>query len=107
MHGETERFLHEGGLTREIAYQIEAERGYASRGLLWSPGRFAATLKPGARCHARRLDRAVAHRARARHPTEAFAADAERRRRLLAIAHPSRADRAGRGARARQRISSS
>src|SRR5437764_820828 len=31
-------FTHDGGNMRELTYQVEAERGYHSRGVLWSPG---------------------------------------------------------------------
>ena len=46
VHDEKARFTHEGGRTREIGYQIEADRGYHSRGVLWSPGAFAIELRP-------------------------------------------------------------
>ncbi len=45
MHGQDAHFVHEGGRLREIAYQIEAERGYHSRGQLWSPGVFQVQLR--------------------------------------------------------------
>jgi predicted glycogen debranching enzyme len=91
VHGETERFEHEGGLIREIAYQVESDRGYRSRGYLWSPGRFAATLKSG---HAVTLVASTEPwpTIEALSPDEAIAADAERRRRLLAMAHPKARD---------------
>src|SRR6185436_1917489 len=40
-------FTHDGGGVRELVYQVEAERGYHSRGGLWSPGVFAVELRPG------------------------------------------------------------
>ncbi|RYD83189.1 MAG: glycogen debranching protein, partial [Verrucomicrobiaceae bacterium] len=46
MQGERASFTHEGGEHREIGYQHEAERGYESRGQLWSPGYFSVTLAP-------------------------------------------------------------
>ncbi|HEX5176329.1 MAG TPA: glycogen debranching enzyme N-terminal domain-containing protein, partial [Chthoniobacteraceae bacterium] len=46
LNGDAATFTHEGGHTREIAYAAEAERGYRSRGVLWSPGIFAMTLRP-------------------------------------------------------------
>ncbi len=93
--GDAGAFTHEGGSTRELAYQVEAERGYHSRGLLWSPGFFHANLR------ARREATLIASTepwstALALTPTQAFAADRERRRRLLSIAHPSA--RSGSGA---------
>lgn len=39
-------FIHDGGHQREIAYQTEAERGYHSSGVLWSPGTFRLELRP-------------------------------------------------------------
>src|SRR2546421_5152923 len=38
------RFTHDGGSQREIFYLRESERGYESRGRLWSPGSFSVTL---------------------------------------------------------------
>jgi predicted glycogen debranching enzyme len=40
-------FSYDGGTRREIFYQKESERGYRSRGLLWSPGFFSAPLHGG------------------------------------------------------------
>ena len=45
-HDDRARFTHEGGRVREIGYQTEADRGYHSRGLLWSPGTFTLELRP-------------------------------------------------------------
>src|SRR4029079_16705570 len=44
LKGEVTRFTHDGGSRREIFYQKEADRGYESRGLLWSPGFYATNL---------------------------------------------------------------
>lgn len=44
--GEHSTFTYDGGSRREIHYQKEAERGYQSRGMLWSPGYFGANLRP-------------------------------------------------------------
>ncbi len=44
--GEQPAFTYDGGCRREIYYEKEAERGYQSRGSLWSPGFFCATLHP-------------------------------------------------------------
>jgi predicted glycogen debranching enzyme len=46
MRGEKAVFTYDGGSGREIFYAKEAERGYPSRGLLWSPGYFTAELRP-------------------------------------------------------------
>jgi predicted glycogen debranching enzyme len=37
-------FRHDGGGMREVVYQHEAERGYHSRGHLWSPGYYLASI---------------------------------------------------------------
>jgi predicted glycogen debranching enzyme len=42
--GECADFHYEGGSKREIYYLKDAERGYESRGSLWTPGRFGVTL---------------------------------------------------------------
>ena len=39
-------FSYNGGSRREIYYPREAERGYPSRGNLWSPGHFSVVLRP-------------------------------------------------------------
>lgn len=41
------RFTLGGEQRREVFYAVEAERGYDSRGTLWSPGEFAVRLEPG------------------------------------------------------------
>ncbi len=87
MHGDYACFTHEGGEHREIAYQLEAERGYESRGHLWSPGFFSVSLRP------RRIATLVASTEAwptvlALEPDEALISDAERRRRLISVAHP-------------------
>src|SRR5205823_7381997 len=47
LQGENSTFVLDRGMTREVFYRIEAERGYASRGTLWSPGYVSVTLVPG------------------------------------------------------------
>jgi hypothetical protein len=39
-------FTADGGSRRERLYDIEAQRGYDSRGWLWSPGYFAGEIRP-------------------------------------------------------------
>lgn len=81
-------FRHEGGQVREIGYQTEADRGYHSRGMLWSPGAFTLDLRP---------DRPVTLVAStedwasilAIDPDSALAADLVRRRRLVTVATPA------------------
>lgn len=46
LRGDCATFTYDGGSRREIYYQKEAERGYPSRGSLWSPGHFSLTLRP-------------------------------------------------------------
>ena len=47
VHADAASFTHDGGRVREIEHAVEAERGYASRGRLWSPGTFRVELRPG------------------------------------------------------------
>src|SRR5262249_18432812 len=87
VHSERASFTHEGGQLRQIGYQSEADRGYPSRGALWSPGYFTIQLRPN---HQATLVastepwRTIA----ALDPQTAFAAALERRDRLLAVADP-------------------
>ena len=88
VHDEGSCFTHEGGRTREVGYQTEAERGYQSRGVLWSPGAFTIELRPN------RPVTLVASTEEwasilALNPDEAIAADLSRRQRLIATAAPS------------------
>lgn len=46
VHDDQARYTHEGGRVNDIGYQTEAERGYHSRGHLWSPGTFSIELRP-------------------------------------------------------------
>ncbi|HMJ89623.1 MAG TPA: amylo-alpha-1,6-glucosidase [Candidatus Acidoferrum sp.] len=72
---------------RDLAYQTEAERGYPSRGELWSPGFFIVDLhreKPATLIASTEPWKIIY----ALTPEQAFAADAERRRRLLCQAPP-------------------
>lgn len=47
LRGDKCTFTHDGGSRREIYYQKDADRGYESRGILWSPGYFNVQLNPG------------------------------------------------------------
>jgi len=86
IRGDEGSFTHDVA-TREIAYQVEADRGYASRGQLWSGGYFsvnAARRRPAtlvASVEPWKIVYALSQE-------EAAAADAERHRRLIALAHP-------------------
>jgi predicted glycogen debranching enzyme len=78
----------DGGTRAEIHYRVEAERGYASRGALWSPGQFSVALGPHAV-----VDLVAStepwHAILALSAEESLAFEQERRRRLIATAHPS------------------
>ncbi|MDR3404787.1 MAG: amylo-alpha-1,6-glucosidase [Chthoniobacter sp.] len=80
-------FTHEGGRTSEIGYQMEADRGYHSRGLLWNPGHFAVELRPHQSAtliaSTEEWNAMLALSA-----PEALEAERERRRRLVAAASP-------------------
>ena len=88
VHGEKVRFVHEGGQSREIGYHIEAERGYHSRGGLWSPGTVQVQLRPN---HPVTFIASTEDWASilAVNPETAVATENERRNRLVAQAHPS------------------
>ncbi|HEV2209141.1 MAG TPA: amylo-alpha-1,6-glucosidase [Verrucomicrobiae bacterium] len=45
LRGDSSTFTYDGGSRREIYYAKEAERGYPSRGALWSPGYFNVHLR--------------------------------------------------------------
>jgi predicted glycogen debranching enzyme len=80
-------FTHVGGLTSEIGYQMEADRGYRSRGLLWSPGHFVIELRqnePATLVASTEPWGTI----RAMSPPVALESERERRRRLVAAAHP-------------------
>src|SRR6185437_13935518 len=47
LRGDGRTFTHDGGSRREIYYQKDADRGYESRGILWSPGYFNVNLISG------------------------------------------------------------
>ena len=88
VHDEKASFTHHGGHIREIGYQTEAERGYHSRGQLWSPGAFKIELRPN------RPVTLVASTEDwvsilALDPQSAFEADRARRERLISMAAPS------------------
>jgi len=69
----------------ELRYRIEQSRGYDWKGNLWSPGCFSANLSEG---NAASLVASTEnwHHINALSPPQAFAAESERRRRLLRTA---------------------
>ena len=88
VHDEETRFTHEGGRAREVGYQTEADRGYHSRGVLWSPGAFDIALRPNrpVTLVASTEDWATIL---ALDPEAALTANLARRQRLIAAANPS------------------
>lgn len=87
LYGEASSLVQDGGRFRQIFYRVEHSRGYAAYGVLYNPGYFRANLAAGApvTLMASTEDWAAAL---ALSPDEALFADAERRRRLWAMAHP-------------------
>jgi predicted glycogen debranching enzyme len=86
--GAPARFTHDGGSEREISYLRDSERGYDSRGSLWTPGFFAVPLHPQVPVTlvASTEDwRTVS----ALDPEAALCTEQDRRKRLVRIAHPS------------------
>jgi predicted glycogen debranching enzyme len=93
--GRDAQLVLEGGQYEEFFYRLEAARGYASRGRVWTPGRFRAELRPGEECTL------VAStedwdKINALPPEQARVAEQIRREKLIAQAHP--AARTGRAA---------
>ena len=94
VHDDHVHFTHEGGKLSEIAYQMEEDRGYRSRGALWTPGCFTVELRP---------NRPVTFVASTEDwpsilafaPADALAADFARRQRLVAAAIPAAQEGAG------------
>ena len=82
------RFIHEGGASREIFYQHDADRGYDAHGSLWSPGYFSTALDKGVPVT---LIASTEHwhTIMALDPEAAFVTERDRRQRLLRIAHPA------------------
>ena len=89
--GAPARCLLDAVRTPALLYRVEEARGYPDRGVLWSPGHFQVDVAPrGEVALVATSERAEVMRALA--PADAFAAELERRRRLLAA--PGRALRA-------------
>ena len=88
VHNQHSSYTHRGGRLSEIGYQTEADRGYHSRGLLWSPGHFTVELRP---THSATLVASTEdwNTILALEPEAAFASDLERRKRLISMAHSS------------------
>lgn len=80
-------FTHAGKLVSEIGYQMEAERGYRSLGSLWNPGHFLIELRPSGSTTLIASTEAW-NSVLALNSSAATEAERERRRRLVAAAHP-------------------
>jgi predicted glycogen debranching enzyme len=87
LYGEKATFTSDGGSTQELFHRREADRGYDSRGTLWSPGYFTTDLLP-------EKDATLVASTEpweiifALKPDGALASEKERRGRLLARAKP-------------------
>lgn len=87
LRGTATTFVYAGGAKREIYYQKDAERGYESRGLLWSPGHFEVNLtqrEPATLIGSTERWPTV----QALSPEEALHYHQDRTHRLISIAHP-------------------
>lgn len=95
MLGRDPQLVLEGGNFEEFFYRLEAARGYAARGRVWTPGRFRAELAPGEECTlvASTESWDTIH---AMTPQQALRAEHTRREKLLEQADP--AARSGRAA---------
>ncbi|HEV8544208.1 MAG TPA: amylo-alpha-1,6-glucosidase [Verrucomicrobiae bacterium] len=80
-------FTSDGGSSRDIFYELDAQRGYESRGVLWSPGYFSVPLKAGSPVTFMASTENW-HTMAALDPDAAASTELERRKRLLRIAHP-------------------
>jgi predicted glycogen debranching enzyme len=88
IHDDRTAYTHEGRRPRDISYPTEEDRGYQSRGLLWSPGHFHIELRPN------QPITLIASTEEwptilALDPESALTAEVARRHRLLSIAAPS------------------
>jgi predicted glycogen debranching enzyme len=78
-------FAADGGSHRECFYDVEAQRGYDSRGWLWSPGYFIGEVSGD--CPLTLIAATEAwHTVQALSPDEALTFEGERRRRLIGMA---------------------
>jgi predicted glycogen debranching enzyme len=85
--GDGGTFTADGGTRRECFYEIEAQRGYESRGWMWSPGYFAGELRKD--CPLTLIAATEPwHTVMALSREDALTFECERRRRLVAMADP-------------------
>ena len=80
------RFIQDGGTKREIIYQLDAERGFESRGSLWSPGYFSVALRSVPITLIASTE--GWHTITAMEPSDAFATERDRNLRLIRSADP-------------------
>lgn len=85
--GQRANFVQDGGTTREISYLLDDQRGYPSKGKLWSPGFFIVPLKKGVSVTLIASTEDW-HTINAFDPEAAFSTETDRRRRLLRTADP-------------------
>lgn len=81
----------DGGARRDVFYSVEAERGYESRGSLWSPGFFSGPLSQGQTISFVAATESW-QRIWALPPDDVLCFETERRRRLVHTAHPALRD---------------
>lgn len=94
LSGQTSRLILDGGGRCEVFYAWEARRGYDCRGGVWYPGHFQVTLEPGQDV-VLTASTETWEAATALLPREAVSHELNRRRALIAAAHPAlRADAA-------------
>lgn len=84
---EESRLIQDGGSKREIIYQLDAERGYDSRGSLWSPGYFSVAVRGPAVTLIASTE--PWHTITALGADAAFSTERERLARLIRTAHPA------------------
>ena len=83
--GDGGTFTADGGARRECFYEIEAQRGYESRGWMWTPGYFAGELRKD--CPLTLIAATEPwHTVMALRPEDGLTFERERRRRLVAMA---------------------
>jgi predicted glycogen debranching enzyme len=78
----------DGGGGLDMTYRVEAERGYESRGPLWTPGYFEGKIAQGQSLTFAAATEAWS-RVEALPPADVLAFETERRRRLVRTAHPA------------------
>ncbi|MBI1849474.1 MAG: glycogen debranching enzyme family protein [Planctomycetes bacterium] len=88
VHGERAEFTVKVKEVKDVFYRVEQRRGYESTGVLWSPGYFRVDLKPGGAATLVASTESWDTIA-ALSTVDAVTSEQDRRRRLIAAAHPS------------------